>query len=48
MIRDIVDVLRMMTKNELVVNNDNRRVVFIDFMEVLTTHNSLGKGKILD
>lgn len=46
--RDVVDVLRMMTKNELVVNNENRRVVFIDFMEVCTANNNLGSIRMLD
>ncbi len=48
MVREVVDVLRMMTKNELVVSSDNRRVVFIDFMEICTANNTLGSGRLLD
>ena len=44
----VSDLLLMMGKNDLIVNNENRRVVISDFFEILIQNNQIGQYKILD
>ena len=44
----VSDLLLVMGKNDLIVNNENRRVVISDFFEVLIQNNLIGQYKILE
>lgn len=46
--RNITDLLLLMGKNDLVVNNENRRDVIVEFLEKLSQNNQIGSFKIID